>query len=236
MRKILVIEDEKPILSNILEILESSGFQTISARNGTTGVQMAKEHLPQLILCDIMMPDMDGYGVFSALSHYPATAEIPFIFLTAKAEASDFRQGMNLGVDDYITKPFRRTDLLDAIAARLERKRITTQQYLKERQQSEELQNKLNDLRQLNSTQAKLLERLTEELRQPLSSITMVLHMLQNASSEVQREHYISILKEEFSKEIALINQVSDLQSLLTPENIRLLQNFNLLQQKPELF
>jgi DNA-binding response OmpR family regulator len=232
MRKILVIEDEKSILSNILEILESSGFETISARNGAAGVQMAKEHVPQLILCDIMMPDMDGYGVFSTLSREPITAEIPFIFLTAKAGAGDFRHGMNLGVDDYITKPFRRTDLLEAIAARLERKRITNQQYLKERQQNEELQNKLNDLHQLNSTQAKLLERLTEELRQPLSSITMVLHMLQNANSEMQREHYVSILKEEFYKEIALINQISDLQTLLTPENIRLLQNFNLLQKK----
>ncbi len=119
MKKILVIEDEELVRNNILEILDTVDFRVIGAENGGIGVQLAQEQLPDLILCDVMMPELDGYEVLAALRKNPVTATIPFIFLTAKGEKTDIRQGMNLGADDYLTKPFRRKELLGAIDARL---------------------------------------------------------------------------------------------------------------------
>ena len=121
MKKILVIEDNNEIRENILEILELDGYDTVEAANGVEGVQQALKEIPDLIICDIMMPELDGYGVLHILSKKETTAGIPFIFLTAKAERSDMRKGMNLGADDYLTKPFDDTELLDAIQIRLQK-------------------------------------------------------------------------------------------------------------------
>ena len=121
MSKILVIEDNLDIRENIQEILELAGFDTVGAENGKEGVQLAVSELPDLILCDIMMPELDGYGVLHILSKNDDTLGIPFIFLTAKAEKSDVRRGMNLGADDYITKPFDESDLLTTIDNRLKK-------------------------------------------------------------------------------------------------------------------
>ena len=121
MKKILIIEDNFDVRENLAEILELSNFDTITAENGKVGVEKALTENPDLILCDVMMPELDGYGVLNILGKKPATAEIPFIFLTAKAERSDFRKGMNLGADDYITKPFDQSELLDIIETRLKK-------------------------------------------------------------------------------------------------------------------
>lgn len=118
---ILVIEDQDDVRENIVELLELSNYQVLSAAEGGSGVKMALEHTPDLILCDIMMPERDGYEVLYLLSKNPSTSSIPFIFLTAKAEKEDFRKGMNLGADDYITKPFEEIELLGAIERRLEK-------------------------------------------------------------------------------------------------------------------
>ena len=117
--KILIIEDNADIRENIAELLELSGYITLTAEDGKSGAKMALQHIPDLILCDIMMPILDGYGVLHILSKHKETINIPFIFLTAKAEKSDIRKGMTLGADDYITKPFEETDLLNAIGNRL---------------------------------------------------------------------------------------------------------------------
>ncbi|MCT7972700.1 EAL domain-containing response regulator [Laspinema olomoucense] len=132
MKKILVIEDEELVRNNILEILDTVDFRVIGACNGGMGVQLAEEHLPDLILCDVMMPELDGYGVLAALRNNPVTATIPFIFLTAKGDKTDIRQGMNLGADDYLTKPFRRKELLGAIEARLIKHDTLYQGYTRE--------------------------------------------------------------------------------------------------------
>jgi diguanylate cyclase len=132
MKKILVIEDEELVRNNILEILDTVDFRVIGASNGGIGVQMAQEHLPDLILCDVMMPELDGYEVLAALRKNPVTATIPFIFLTAKGDKTDIRQGMNLGADDYLTKPFRRKELLGAIEARLIKHDALYQGYARE--------------------------------------------------------------------------------------------------------
>ncbi|MEM1003304.1 MAG: response regulator [Bacteroidota bacterium] len=119
MKKILIIEDNEDIRENIAEILELDGFNSITAPDGKVGVEKAVSEHPDLIICDIMMPELDGYGVLHILGKKDETAGIPFIFLTAKAERSDMRKGMVLGADDYLTKPFEDTELLDAVESRL---------------------------------------------------------------------------------------------------------------------
>lgn len=118
---ILLIEDNEEMSENIVSILELANYNVLSAPNGRIGVEIAQEKLPDLILCDVMMPELDGYGVLHILNKKPETAKIPFIFLTAKADKSDFREGMNLGADDYITKPFDGFDLLKVIEIRLKK-------------------------------------------------------------------------------------------------------------------
>lgn len=119
MKKILLIEDDKNIRENTADILELSNYKVETAENGKIGVEKGKQLHPDLILCDIMMPVMDGYEVLEALSKDHTMASIPFIFLTAKSERSDFRKGMTLGADDYLTKPFDERELLAAIERRL---------------------------------------------------------------------------------------------------------------------
>jgi DNA-binding response OmpR family regulator len=121
--KLLVIEDNADVRENIQEILQLAGYYVDVAANGKVGVEMALREKPDLILCDIMMPELDGHGVLRILSKNVLTAGTPFIFLTAKADKEDFRRGMGLGADDYITKPFDDVMLLDTIELRLERSR-----------------------------------------------------------------------------------------------------------------
>jgi DNA-binding response OmpR family regulator len=121
MKRILIIEDELEMLRNLTTILRLEKFRPLSAENGRVGVDLAKKQKPDLILCDVMMPGLDGYGVIAALRADPETVTIPIIFLTAKAEKLDIRAGVNLGADDYITKPVAKADLLAAIRSCLER-------------------------------------------------------------------------------------------------------------------
>lgn len=116
MAKILVIEDEETVRDNIWELLDAEGFETLVAENGSVGLQLATQALPDLILCDLRMPELDGYGVLKALRAQPTTAAIPMIFLTAKAANSDLSYGMALGAEAYLTKPFFLAELLTAIA------------------------------------------------------------------------------------------------------------------------
>lgn len=120
--KILIIEDNNDIRESTAEILELTGYEVLQASHGKTGVELAQQHTPDIILCDIMMPELDGYGVLYLLSKNPDTASIPFIFLTAKAERVDFRKGMEMGADDYLTKPYDDIELLNAIESRLQKK------------------------------------------------------------------------------------------------------------------
>src|SRR5690349_6376579 len=128
-KKILLIEDNAEVRENTSEILELAGYDVVSAPNGKVGVDLAQKEKPDLIICDIMMPELDGYGVLHILSKKDETAGIPFIFLTAKTEKTDIRKGMNLGADDYLTKPFDDTDLLNAIEARLRKSAMQQKLY-----------------------------------------------------------------------------------------------------------
>ncbi|MGB3144575.1 MAG: response regulator [Maribacter sp.] len=119
MKTILVIEDDRALRENTEELLELSGYNVLTAPNGKIGIHTAKEQLPDLIICDIMMPEVDGYGVLSELSSHESTKAIPFIFLSAITEHKAIRKGMDLGADDYLTKPFEEDDLMSAVESRL---------------------------------------------------------------------------------------------------------------------
>ncbi|GGK18077.1 hypothetical protein GCM10007962_10330 [Yeosuana aromativorans] len=119
MKTVLLIEDDRALRENTTEILELANYKVIAASNGLLGVSMAEKHLPDIILSDIMMPELDGYEVFEKLSKNKKTKYIPFVFLSVKSQNQDIRKGMNLGADDYITKPFTEEDLLSVIEKRL---------------------------------------------------------------------------------------------------------------------
>jgi CRP/FNR family transcriptional regulator, cyclic AMP receptor protein len=129
MKHILLIEDNPEIRENTAEILELANYSVRTAENGKIGVEMALEKKPDLIICDVMMPVLDGYGVLHLVQKNDSLANIPFIFLTAKAERGDFRKGMELGADDYITKPFSDTELLTAIEGRLKKAELLKKEY-----------------------------------------------------------------------------------------------------------
>lgn len=120
MKKILVIDDERALRETLLEILSFENFETLEAEDGIAGVQVAQKHLPDLILCDIAMPGLDGFGVLTALRNDPHTASIPVILLTARAEKAFAESGMSMGANAYITKPFTIDSLLDTIASQLD--------------------------------------------------------------------------------------------------------------------
>jgi DNA-binding NarL/FixJ family response regulator len=122
MQKILLIEDQAPMRESLMLMLQMEGFEVLVAEEGNRGIELARGQTPDLILCDVMMPGCDGYQVLQTLRENPATATIPFIFLTAKGEKTDLRAGMNLGADDYLVKPAPREELLAAIQARLQKK------------------------------------------------------------------------------------------------------------------
>jgi CheY-like chemotaxis protein len=119
MKRILLIEDDKALRENTEELLELCGYNVTTASNGRIGIEAAIENLPDIIICDIMMPEVDGYGVLENLSNNEKTKQIPFIFLSAKTEHKEIRKGMDLGADDYLTKPFEEEDLTSAIESRL---------------------------------------------------------------------------------------------------------------------
>lgn len=237
MKRILVIEDETQVRENIQQILEFSDFEVISAAEGNSGLKLAKAHTPDLIICDIMMPGMDGYGVLKALRQEPTTETIPVIFLTAKADRADLRQGMELGADDYLTKPFENSELLRAVKSRLERQSVLQQHTIDISQQAQQLKQDLltqqqstEEHQKLADIRGEMLGKVIHDLREPLSNINMIIHMLKNADSDQERDRYLNVLKEEYTREINLLNQLESLQTLLTPENAKLLQNFNLLK------
>jgi len=124
VKKALVIEDDEAIRANIVELLSEEGFTALGAENGKRGLELARSDRPELVICDIRMPELDGFGVLTELRSDPDTRTMPFIFLSAAADRADVRRGMNLGADDYVTKPFTRAELLDAVRSRLERQEV----------------------------------------------------------------------------------------------------------------
>ncbi|WP_203255780.1 response regulator [Hyunsoonleella ulvae] len=147
MKNILLIEDDTILRENTAELLELSSYNVVTAPNGKAGLERAKAFVPDIIICDIMMPELDGYGVLEGLSKYEDTKYIPFIFLSAKTERKDVRKGMDLGADDYITKPFEEEELISAIESRLAKASILQDIRV---QETVEAVNEVQDIRNLN--------------------------------------------------------------------------------------
>ena len=151
MKKVLLIEDDAVLRENTAELLELSEYDVTTAQNGKIGIETAKNLLPDIVVCDIMMPELDGYGVLEFLSKEESTKHIPFIFLSAKTERKDVRKGMDLGADDYITKPFSEDELISAIESRIAKALILKEEREKYQQNSkvedEDELRTLNDLK-----------------------------------------------------------------------------------------
>ncbi|HEY9845970.1 MAG TPA: response regulator [Candidatus Caenarcaniphilales bacterium] len=228
MTRILVIEDEEFVRLNLLELLEAEDFDVVGAPNGLIGALWALEHLPDLIICDVMMPELDGYSVLVSLREDPLTAAIPFIFLTAMADKADLRQGMQLGADDYLTKPFSREELLGTIATRLGKQTVVMQQYTAEHQRAEALQQEVQALQKSSETKDELLNKFQQELRTAVPKLNIAIRILKNLQPGAQRDRAIATLQEACTHEIALLNQIPQLQDFLTPEDSQLLRHFDL--------
>jgi signal transduction histidine kinase len=178
MTNILVIEDEEFVRQNVADILELEGFGVIEAENGIVGTQLAREFLPDLVMCDVMMPEKDGHAVLEDLRNDPLTATIPFIFLTAMADASAMRRGMEMGADDYLTKPFTTQQLVSAVNTRLERRASIKQ----EREQH------MEQLRQ------SIVHTLPHELRTPLLGILGCTELIIDSYSAIVPEDVMNLI------------------------------------------
>lgn len=232
MTTILIIEDETTIRENVLEMLTSEGFEVIEATDGEMGISLARYKIPDLVICDIMMPGIDGYQVLTYLRKHPATALIPFIFLTAKASPVYLRQGMDLGADDYLTKPFTRGELLGAITARLSKQAALMQQYLDERRHSHHLERELENLYEISAVRGEQFNEVLEELRQSISTINLAVNALKTIPDATRRERYLEILATECDREIDLLNRVPELRLFLIPETMNILCKFDLLKRQ----
>ncbi|MGK7902656.1 MAG: response regulator [Hormoscilla sp.] len=223
MIKILVIEDDEFIRENLIELLLEENFTVLEAENGAIGAELAVQERPDLILCDIMMPCLDGYGVLQKLRTYPETETIPFIFLTAKATKIDQRQGMELGADDYLTKPCSQEELLKAISTRLKKQAAV----------QKNAQDKLEELR------SNITLSLPHELRTPLQGILGFSELLINEAEEIEpseiREigEYINTSGERLSQLIHNFLLYAELELMATnPEGLKMLRSHQINNSK----
>jgi two-component system sensor histidine kinase/response regulator len=179
MKKILVVEDEAPLREELVDTLIFQDFDVIQAPNGMDGLRLAKEQLPDLIISDIAMPQLDGYGLLQGLREDTRTASIPLIFLTARAERSAMRHGMELGADDYLTKPFTHEELLSAVNARFQRQTEVTPASAQELEQAKQT----------------LFSMVSHELRTPLASITMVQDIIERQLDQLDSQNLHDLLE-----------------------------------------
>ncbi len=213
MKTILVIEDELNVRESLVDILEIEGFKAIAAENGRIGLTIAHDIHPDLILCDVMMPEVDGFKVLKNLREHPDTGATPFIFLSARATKVDMRRGMELGADDYLFKPFTTDELLSAISARLNKQAALIQQLGTPTTPTPTLPSVVG-------SDDGLLNYFYQELRNPLSNLNLVLYWLRECSPD-EIDHLVE--PQEYSREISVLQQVTQFRDQLTPESDRLL-------------
>ncbi|MBD1846007.1 response regulator [Cyanobacteria bacterium FACHB-63] len=225
MNRVLVIEDDPEILENIEEILELQSYKTLATSSSLTGLQLAKEMLPSLVICDVIMPGLDGYAVLSELRQQTETATIPFIFLTGRADRADIRLGMELGADDYLTKPFTEAELIGAVQSCLTKYDRLSRQYESLAQRSQILEKQLQTLQELADLNRLLLQQLCQGLRHPVSNLTIVAYLLKQDIPEKDFDRYLAILEEECTRSTALLSEVASLQDYLQPSKLNLLRS-----------
>lgn len=179
MARILVVEDETSIRNEVTDWLTFEGHEVFSAENGLKGLEAARKHLPELIISDITMPDLDGYGLLQALQEDPYLFAVPFIFLTARADRLNMRQGMELGADDYLTKPFSRAELFSAIHARIDRVEAI----------------KSSTQQEFNQLKSKILRIVGHELKTPLLSVQLVQEVIEHQLGQLSHEDLSDLLQ-----------------------------------------
>lgn len=234
MKKILVIEDEPAIRQTIMEMLASENFKVIGAENGHLGVELAQTEIPALIICDIMMPLLNGYEVLIALRENPHTAIIPLIFITAKISQEDRRQGMELGANDYLTKPFTIDSLLKTVSTQLAKQDAIIKYYSSQVDHYKQLDQNMHKIEHFAETREEIFQRFFEELRQSISKINLAAKMIECATSKVQKERYLKILKLECSHDTNLLHDVARLREIMTKDNVDILQQYNLLKDSKQ--
>ena len=232
-RKILVIEDEKTTLNSIVEFLLSEGFEAMGAENGREGIDLAQKHLPSLIICDIKMPDLDGYDVLTYLQQDPNTAAIPFIFLTATTDSSSFRLGMEMGADDYLRKPVTSAELRAAIASRLRKQEVTINNYVAGEVDSQgNFEDRMEQLQSYSEAQSSLFKFLLQGIKPSITQLTQEIEDLKETPMDSQQQEHLDNLQQEFTRLLAVVNQVSELHKILTPENTNVLSQFSFFEHE----
>ena len=210
MKTVLIIEDELTVRESLVDLLEIEGFRAIAANNGKMGLEIALKELPDLVLCDISMPGLDGFGVLQELRENPDTGTIPFVFLTARTTKVEFRRGMELGADDYLFKPFTIDELLSAIAARLTKQAALIQQLRTPTTKQPTI-----------AAHDGLLNYFYQELRNPLSTLNLILYWLQQGSPEAMAE---LSSQQDYAREVSVLQQVDKMHDQISPEVVKLLK------------
>lgn len=233
MKTILLIEDNTEVRENTAEILELSGYKVLQAENGKIGSEIAIKQKPDLIICDIMMPVLDGYGVIHILSNNAETAGIPFIFLTAKGERSDLRKGMELGADDYITKPFDDVELLKAVESRLKKSDLLKSEFTRDENGIVKFMDEAKSLQELKnlSNGAKTKTYKKKDLIFTEGSNPNYLFLLESGKVKIFRSHeygkelIISLCKKgDFFGYTALLDETAYLESAEALEDCHVVQ------------
>ena len=230
-KKILVIDDERSTRANIVNFLKAEGYEAIGAESGRTGIALAQQHLPDLIICDVLMPGLDGYDVLTALQQDPRTATIPFIFLTISASEAGYRQSLELGADDYLSKPVTSEQLRSAIALRLNPYSAAPRPFVEANQSSHP-----TDLQPLVEAKERLLNRLCQRIPRQLNQVNMMLQRLKELpiDEERLRQSHLDELQETIAAIQAIVNEAAVLQTNLTPENAELLIRQFALWEEPQ--
>lgn len=224
MNRVLVIEDDPEILENIEEILELQSYQILATSSSVTGLQLAREALPSLVICDVVMPELDGYALLSELRQQSETATIPFIFLTGRTDRADIRLGMELGADDYLIKPFTQAELIGAVQSCLTKYARLSRQYEHLAQQAQDLEKQLQTAQELADLNRLLLQKLCQGLRHPVSNLTIATYLLKEDIRDKDFNRYLAILEEECTRSTSLLNEIANLQEYLHPSKLNLLR------------
>lgn len=214
MTKILVIEDELFVRENIVDLLEAEDFEVFSTENGILGILWAKDNLPDLIICDVMMPEISGHEILEEIRELPETWLTPFVFLTAMSDKGDIRRGMELGADDYLTKPFTRDELLSAISSRLLKHAKIMKQYSEEHQKVKILERQLKEIKELH-----IQHELSQEYQQALSKINTAIKLINKIQPGQKRDRTIAIVKQTCSQDIATLKKHPSLEAKIRSMN-----------------
>lgn len=224
VKKVLIIESEDAVRNAIAEFLESKNFRIIPATTGEKGIDIALEELPDLIVCNLVLPDGEGYQVLEAVRYKKETQSIPFIVITDKPSRQSYRIAMESGADDYLVQPFTNQELIEAMKSRLRRKEDLEKKYQTEIKQ---VKKQLDSKQEKEKIQEEVLNNLFTDVKGKLGKIKLAIHLLQTSKSSQKQRIYLELLEEECFAMIDLINRVSELRVLLTPDHLELIQRYN---------